>query len=84
MKNQLFEKRDDTWGAGLIEFPHADTSKVTRSLCAKYDEENPDVTEEIAELKALKATQEKYLAEVYADELQGIVKATKLMNKYAK
>lgn len=84
MKNQLFEKRDDTWGAGLIEFKHADTGDVTRSLCAKYDEENPDVTAEIEQLKALKATQEDYLKQVYASELEGLQKATSLMIKYAK
>jgi len=31
MKNQLFEKRDDTWGSDLIEFPHAYTGDVVRS-----------------------------------------------------
>ena len=84
MKNQLFEKRDDTWGAGLIKYRHADTGDVSRSLCAKYEEENPDVTEEIAELETLKAKQQEYLEKVYASELKGLIKATKEMNKYAK
>ncbi|MDO4868867.1 MAG: M28 family peptidase [Bacillota bacterium] len=84
MKNQLFEKRDDTWGAGLIKYPHADTGDVVRSLKAKYDEEGADVSEEIAALKEIKAEQEEYLQKTYDSELKGIVKATKLMNQYAK
>ena len=32
MKNQLFQKRDDTWGAGLIKYPHADTNAIVVSL----------------------------------------------------
>lgn len=84
MKNQLFEKRDDTWGAGLIKYRHADTTAVVHSLKAKYDEEGADVSEEIAGLKAIKTQQEGYLQETYASELEGIEKATKLMNQYAK
>ena len=81
MKNQLFAKRADTWGAGLIKYPHADTNAVVVSLGEKYDTEGADVSQEIAALKAIKQQQEGYLKEVYADELAGIQKATELMNK---
>ncbi|MBR0455482.1 MAG: M20/M25/M40 family metallo-hydrolase [Firmicutes bacterium] len=81
MKNQLFSKRDDTWGADLIKYPHADTNAIVVSLRDKYDTEGADVSEEIAALKEIKAQQEGYLEEVYADELAGIQKATKLMNE---
>lgn len=80
MKNQLFSKRDDTWGADLIKYPHADTNAIVVSLRDKYDQEGADVSEEIAALKAIKAQQEGYLKEVYAEELAGIQNATKLMN----
>ena len=84
MKNQLFEKRDDTWGADLIKYPHADTNAIVVSLGEKYDTEGADVSEEIAALKEIKKQQEGYLKEVYADELAGIQKATELMNAIAK
>jgi len=80
MKNQLFSKRDDTWGADLIKYPHADTNAIVVSLRDKYDTEGADVSEEIAALKEIKAQQEGYLEEVYDDELAGIQNATKLMN----
>ena len=83
MKNQLFEKRDDTWGSDLIEFPHADTGDVVRSLKGKYDDADADVKAEIEQLKELKATQKEYLAKVYEAEKKGLEKATELMNKYA-
>ena len=83
MKNQLFEKRDDTWGADLIKYPHADTNAIVVSLGEKYDTEGADVSEEIAALKEIKAQQEGYLKEVYADELAGIQKATELMQEIA-
>ena len=80
MKNQLFQKRDDTWGAGLIKYPHADTNAIVVSLGEKYDTEGADVSEEIEALKAIRDQQAGYLEEVYADELAGIQKATDLMN----
>lgn len=83
-KNQLFAKRDDTWGSDMIKYPHADTNAIVVSLRDKYDAENPDVSEEIAALKEIKAQQKGYLDEVYADELAGIQKATELMNQYAR
>ncbi len=61
--------------------PHADTNAVVVSLGEKYDTEGADVSEEIAALKAIKSQQEGYLKEVYAEELAGIQKATRLMNK---
>ena len=83
MKNQLFQKRDDTWGAGLIKYPHADTNAIVVSLRDKYDKEGADVSEEIEALKAIRAQQAGYLEQVYADELAGIQKATELMNAIA-
>jgi len=80
MKNQLFQKRDDTWGAGLIKYPHADTNAPVVSFGEKYDTEGADVSEEIEALKAIRDQQAGYLEEVYADELAGIQKATDLMN----
>ena len=74
------QQRDDTWGADLIKYPHADTNAIVVSLRDKYDTEGADVSEEIAALKEIKAQQEGYLEEVYADELAGIQKATELMN----
>lgn len=84
MKNQLFAKRSDTWGEGMIDYPHADTRALIDSLKLKYDEENADVAEEIEMLKALKEQQTNYLNEVYASELEGLQKATALMREYAK
>ena len=84
MKNQLFEKRDDTWGSDMIKYPHADTRDVVVSLGEKYDEEDADVSEEIEALKEIKAQQEEYLAETYASELEGIQNATKLMQDITK
>lgn len=83
MENQLFANRDGTFGEGLIQFPHADTFAVSQSLWNKYDQKNPKVSEEIRILKELRATQENYLAEIYASEMEGLAKATALMNKYA-
>ncbi|MGX8774341.1 MAG: M20/M25/M40 family metallo-hydrolase [Bacillota bacterium] len=83
MKNQLFTKRDDTWGAGLIEWPHADTNAIVVSLGEKYDVEGADVSEEIEALKEIRDQQAQYLEEVYASELEGIQKATELMNAAA-
>ena len=79
MKNQLFSKRDDTWGAGLIEWPHADTNAIVVSLRDKYDTEGADVSEEIEALKAIRDQQAGYLEQVYASELVGIQDATELM-----
>ncbi len=84
MKNQLFEKRDDTWGKDMIKYPHADTRDVVVSLRDKYDDPKADVKDDIEALKELKATQEEYLTQVYADEKKGLAKATKLMNAYGK
>ena len=79
MKNQLFSKRDDTWGAGLIEWPHADTNAIVVSLGEKYDTEGADVSEEIEALKAIRDQQAGYLQQVYESELVGIQDATELM-----
>ena len=84
MENQLFENRADTWGDGLIEFPHSDIRGVVESLKAKYDEEGADVSAEIEELKALRDVQQQYLDETYASEKEGLQKAVDLMNEYAK
>lgn len=84
MENQLFEKRTDTWGDGLIRYPHCDIDGVVKSLREKYDAEAPDVSGEIAELKELKGIQHKYLEETYALEKEGLEKAVKLMKEYSK
>lgn len=84
MENQLFEKRTDTWGDGLIRYPHCDIDGVVKSLREKYDAEAPDVSGEIAELKELKGIQQKYLEETYALEKEGLEKAVKLMKEYSK
>jgi len=83
MENQLFENRDDTWGADLIAYPHADTGDVVRSLKAKYDTEDADVSQEITELKELRDTQQKYLDETLAAEKEGFIKAIELMEEYS-
>ena len=83
MKDQLFDKRDDTWGADLIEWRHADTGGVVRSLGKKMDQEDPDVSDEISSLKKVKATQEKHLKDVYKAEKKGLEKAIKLMREAA-
>ena len=83
MKDQLFDKRDDTWGSDLIEFRHADTGSVVRSLKAKMNKKNPDVSKEIKKLKKIKKQQEGYLVKVYAAEKKGLEKATNLMLKYS-
>lgn len=83
MEDQLFDNREGTWGDGLIKYRHCDLGDVVRSLGDKYDAAAADVSSEIAELKDLKATQEEYLANTYADEKAGLKKAVKLMQKYA-
>lgn len=83
MKDQLFEKRGDTWGANMIQWRHADTGDVVRSLKAKYDEKDADVSEEIAALEEILDQQETYLDKVYDEEKDGIEKATALMKDFA-
>lgn len=84
MENQLFENRAGTWGDGLIKYPHCDIDDVVISLGEKYDAENPDVSSEIEQLKALRDVQQQYLDETYAEEKAGLEQAIKLMNDYAK
>lgn len=84
MKNQLFDNRDDTWGAGLIAYRHCDVGGVVRSLGAKYDVKNADVSSEIAKLKELRMTEQKRLDQTLAEEKTGLEKAIKLMEKYSK
>ena len=84
MENQLFDNREGTWGDGLIKYRHCDIGNVIRSLGDKYDTEGADVSAEIAELKSLKKTQEKYLTNTYKDEKSGLSKAIELMQEYSK
>lgn len=84
MENQLFDNRKGTWGDGLIKYRHCDIGDVIISLGDKYDTEGADVSAEIAKLKELKKTQEKYLANTYEDEKAGLEKAIELMTEYAK
>ena len=79
----MFENRVDTWGDGLIKYPHCDIGDVVRSLGDKYDDENVDVSSEIAELKELRSVQQKYLDETLQSEKEGLEKAIDLMQKYA-
>lgn len=81
MARQLFEKRDDTWGSGLIEWPEADTGDVVRSLKAKMGKEKADYSAEIKQLRALEKQQKEYLEQVYAAEQAGIEYATSLMQQ---
>lgn len=83
MKDQLFKKRDDTWGAGLIEWRHADTGAVVRSLKEKKEQENPDLSQEIAALEKIKAEQEEHLMDVYKAEKKGLKEAVKMMREAA-
>lgn len=84
MEAQLFNNREDTWGDGLIMYPHCDIGGVVESLGAKYDEKAPDVSVEIEELKALRDVQQQYLDETYASEKAGLEAVIKLMEDYAK
>lgn len=84
MENQLFSNRDDTWGAGLIEYRHCDIGDVVESLGAKYDEKDADVSSEIAKLKELRATEQERLDNTLAEEKDGLEKTIKLMQKYSK
>lgn len=84
MENQLFEKRKDTWGDGLIKYPHADLGNVVRSLGKKYDKKDANVSAEIKELKKLKKTQEGYLAKTLSEEKAGLEKTVDLMREAAK
>ena len=63
---------------------HCDIRDVIISLGDKYDTKGADVSAEIAKLKELKKTQEKYLANTYEEEKAGLEKAIKLMKEYAK
>ena len=84
MENQLFDNRKGTWGDGLIKYRHCDIGDVIISLGDKYDTKGADVSAEIAKLRELKKTQEKYLANTYEEEKAGLEKAIKLMKEYAK
>ena len=84
MENQLFDNRKGTWGDGLIKYRHCGIGDVIISLGDKYDTKGADVSAEIAKLKELKKTQEKYLANTYEEEKAGLEKAIKLMKEYAK
>ncbi len=83
MKDQLFDKRKDTWGADLIEWRHADTGDIVRSLKEKRDQKDPDLTDEIKALEEVKKTQEEHLQDVYDAEIEGLEKTIKLMKEAA-
>ncbi len=84
MENQLFDNRDETWGADLIEYRHCDIGDVVRSLGDKYEVKDADVSSEIDKLKELRATEQKRLDKTLAEEKTGLEKAIKLMEKYSK
>lgn len=82
--DQLWNKRAGTWGDGRVEYKHCDVGDVTRSLCAKYEEDAPDVTAEIATLKELKAQQKEYLAEIVENEKAALSELITMMEEYSK
>lgn len=84
MINQQRYNSEGTFGEGLIRYPIAATGDVVRSLTEKYDAENPDLTAEIAELKAIRDLQKQYLEETYTEECLGLERAVELMKEYAK
>lgn len=81
--DQLWDKREGTWGDGRVEYRHCDAGDVTRSLCEKYEEESPDVTAEIAALKELKAQQQEYLAAAVAHEKTALAELIAMMESYS-
>jgi Predicted aminopeptidases len=83
MENQLFNNRDHTWGAGLVEYRHCDIGDVVKSLGSKYDESNADVSTEIAKLRELRTTEQDRLDKTLAEEKGGLEKTVKLMEKYS-
>ncbi len=82
-EKQLFENRDSTWGASLIEYPHCDIGGVVISLAEKYDDEDADVSDEISSLKSLLTTEQGRLTRVLENERNGLEKALMLMKQYA-
>ncbi|MGI6736278.1 MAG: M28 family peptidase [Anaerovoracaceae bacterium] len=84
MEDQLFNKRGDTWGKGLINYRMADTGDAVRSLKDKYDKNNPNVNKEIRQLQTVKKTEQRRLKKVYAEEKAGLEQAVKLMQQYAR
>lgn len=82
-KNQLYNNRGNTWGKGLVKYPHADTNSVVRSLKAKYDTKNADVSSEITQLKQIKKTEEGYLNKTYKAEKKSLQELITTMNTYA-
>lgn len=81
-EEQLFNNRDETWGAGLVLYPHCDISGVVRSLMEKYEDEDVDVVGEIEELKQLRDEEQGRLEQTLAAERAGLEKAIELMWKY--
>ena len=81
--DQIWDKREGTWGDGRVEYRHCDAGDVTRSLCEKYEEESPDVTAEIAALKELKAQQQEYLAAAVAHEKTALAELIAMMESYS-
>lgn len=82
--DQLWDKRTGTWGDGRVEYRHCDVGDVTRSLCEKYEEDAPDVTDEIAALKELKAQQQEYLAATVEREKAALAELVTMMEDYSK
>lgn len=81
LEDQLFDNRDGTWGEGLIQYRHCDIGGVVRSLGAKYDDADADVSAEIAELKELRTIEQQRLDEVLVGEKAGLEAAVRLMQQ---
>jgi len=82
-KKQLWDNKKGTWGDGLIDYRMCDIDGVVRSLGKKYDQKDPDVSDEISELKALRDIQQDHLEKTLAKEKKGLESIVDTMKKYS-
>ena len=68
MADKFYAKSEGTWGEGMLEHPSEDLYDLIHSLNEKYDDENADVSAELAELKTVLERQQTYLSEKETEE----------------
>lgn len=69
----------DTFGSAMIKKPNEDLYELAHSLKLKYDESNPNVTDEIRILENSLKKQRDYLKEISSKEIEDMKVIIKLM-----
>ncbi len=83
-EDQLWDNRDGTFGEGMIDYRQCDVDSTAKSLMAKYDDPDADVTEEIADLQQLCDQQAEYLDNQVQAEKDALTEIIDMMNEYSK